>query len=44
MLVATILFWMGRNDFVHVPPKGVAFVKEAFSKEGLKAIGKLASW
>jgi len=41
MLLATILFWMGRNEFVHVPPKGMAFVKEAFSKEGLKALGKL---
>ena len=41
MLVATLLFWMGRNEFVHIPPKGVGYVKEMFSKEGLKAIGKL---
>lgn len=41
MLIATILFWMGRKDYVHVPPKGMAVVKEAFSKEGLQAVGKL---
>ncbi|HHH29558.1 MAG TPA: MFS transporter [Polyangiaceae bacterium] len=41
MLIATILFWMGREDYVHVPPKGMAVVKEAFSKEGLRAIAKL---
>jgi POT family proton-dependent oligopeptide transporter len=41
MLLATFLFWKGRNVFVHVPPKGVEFVKEVFSPEGLKAVGKL---
>ncbi len=41
MLIATVMFWMGRNDYVHVPPKGMAVVKEAFSKDGLAAIGKL---
>ena len=41
MFLATLVFWMGRNKYVHVPPKGMAFVKEAFSREGLKAIGKL---
>jgi len=41
MLIATLLFWQGRNVYVHVPPKGVEFVKEAFSPEGLKAMGKL---
>ena len=32
---------MGRRKFIHVPPGGVAFVKETFSGEGLKAIRKL---
>lgn len=41
MLLATSLFWMGRHKFVHIPPKGMGFVKEAFSKDGLRAIGKL---
>ena len=42
MLVATVVFWMGRNKFVHIPPGGMAFLKETFSTAGLKAIGKLS--
>ena len=41
MLIATILFWMGRNVFIHVPPGGTKFLKETFSKEGFTAILKL---
>jgi POT family proton-dependent oligopeptide transporter len=42
MVLATIFFWMGRKVFIHIPPGGMDFVKEAFSKEGLSAIGRLA--
>lgn len=41
MLIATIVFWMGRHEFVHIPPKGMEFVKEVFSGVGLKALGQL---
>ena len=41
MLIATILFWMGRHVFIHIPPGGYKFVKEILSREGLMAIGKL---
>ncbi|MEM8609779.1 MAG: POT family MFS transporter, partial [Myxococcota bacterium] len=41
MAVATLAFWMGRNSFVHIPPGGVAFLREVFSGEGLRALGKL---
>ncbi len=41
MLTATAVFWMGRHKFVHVPPAGISFAKEAFSGEGLRALGKL---
>ena len=41
MFIATILFWMGRNTFIHIPPGGIKFLKEVFSREGLTAIGKL---
>ena len=41
MVLATIAFWMGRKKFVHSPAGGIKFVKEVFSGEGLKAIGKL---
>ena len=42
MLMATIVFWMGRHRFIHVPAGGKAFLQEAFSGEGLRAIGKLS--
>ena len=41
MLLATWVFWLGRNKFIHVPAGGMAFVKETFSPVGLKALGKL---
>ncbi len=41
MLIATIIFWMGRKKFVHIPKGGLAFVREFFSREGLSAIGRL---
>ncbi len=41
MTLATVVFWMGRDKFVHVPPGGVAFLREVFSCEGLAALGKL---
>lgn len=42
MVLATIAFWLGRDKFVHIPRAGWEFVKECFSGEGLKAIGKLS--
>ncbi len=41
MVLATIAFWFGRKKFVHIPRSGLGFVKECFSGEGIKAIGKL---
>jgi len=43
MMLATILFWIGRNKFIHIPPAGSNFVKETFSFEGLKSIRKILS-
>ena len=42
MALATLVFWMGRNQFVHIPPGGMAFVRDVFSKEGLEVLGRLA--
>ncbi len=42
MLIATIVFWMGRNKFVHIPPGGMTFVRETFSGEGIRAALKLS--
>ena len=32
MLVATLVFWGGRNDFAHVPARGSEFIRQTFSK------------
>ncbi len=42
MAVATLVFWLGRYKYVHVPPGGTAVVKEALSGEGLRALSRLA--
>lgn len=42
MLSATWVFWSGRHKFVHIPAGGIEFVREALSREGLGAIGKLS--
>ena len=41
MLIATIVFWSGRNDFAHIPARGSEFIRETFSSLGLKTMGKL---
>ena len=41
MLLATLTFWAGRHRFVHIPPGGMRFVREAFSRVGLGALGRL---
>lgn len=42
MAVATVLFWMGRNRFVHIPARGVEVFKDTFTGEGLASILRLA--
>jgi proton-dependent oligopeptide transporter, POT family len=42
MLVATIIFWLGRKKFVHLPPVGLKnYLQEIRKPENLKAIGNL---
>jgi len=41
MLLAAIAYFLGRRKFVHIPPAGAGFVKQCFSGEGLKALGRL---
>ncbi len=41
MLLATWVFWLGRNVFIHIPASGVEFIKETFSKDGLLTIARL---
>ncbi|MFM8706325.1 MAG: POT family MFS transporter [Planctomycetia bacterium] len=42
MAVATLVFWLGRHRFIHVPPRGPRYFAETFGPEGLAAILKLA--
>lgn len=43
MAVATLIFWMGRNKFIHVPPAGwQKFKQETFSPDGVRALINLA--
>ncbi len=42
MLMATVVFWMGRRKFVHIPPAGLGnYTRELFRRENLKALGNL---
>jgi len=39
MLIATIIFWLGRRKFVHIPPVGlVPYAKDLFRLETLKIV------
>lgn len=41
MALATFVFWLGRNRFIHVPPGGNQFIKDTFSLEGVKSVASL---
>jgi POT family proton-dependent oligopeptide transporter len=41
MVVATLTFWAGRRRFVHIPPGGMEFVRETFSRDGLFTLLRL---
>ena len=42
MFIATVIFYQGRHEFVSMPPAGWdTYVKDMFSKEGLKTLGGL---
>jgi len=41
MALATLVFWLGRHRFVHIPPRGQGYFMETFGPSGLAAILKL---
>ena len=42
MFIATVIFWLGRKKFVHIPPAGVRnYIKEIATPTNLKALGNL---
>ena len=42
MFIATVLFWMGRNDFAHIPPQPKKFLEELLQPAFLKSLAGLA--
>ena len=43
MVIATIFFWAGRKKMVHVPPRGLGYLKEAFlTREGIAILARIA--
>lgn len=43
MLIATVIFWSGRYQFVHIKPAGIGFIKAMISPNGMTTLAKLAS-
>lgn len=43
MGIATLVFWLGRKKFAHIPPRGSKYFKETFSGDNLSAIFRLCS-
>ncbi|MEC9005504.1 MAG: POT family MFS transporter [Nitrospirota bacterium] len=41
MLIATWVFWVGRWQYAHIPPKGTSFLRELLDTENLQAIWRL---
>ena len=41
MFLATVVFWCGRNRMVRIPPSGSQFVREVFSKDGVRTIASV---
>jgi proton-dependent oligopeptide transporter, POT family len=42
MAIATLMFWLGRTAYIHVPPGGAAFLREVFSRDGVATILRLS--
>jgi len=38
MALATLVFWLGRHRFVHIPPGGREFLRETFDSTGIRAL------
>lgn len=43
MALATLVFWMGRWKFVHIPARGLHVFREMLSRDGLFAVAKLST-
>lgn len=43
MFVATLVFWLGRNRYVHAPPAGMKFLSEIRSPAGMRTLVRLST-
>jgi POT family proton-dependent oligopeptide transporter len=43
MLIATLVFYAGRYEFVHIPPGGRAFARQLFARDGWSSLLRLAA-
>lgn len=41
MAIATLVFWLGRNRFAHIPASGTAFVRDLFAASGRQLLLRL---
>lgn len=41
MGVATLVFWLGRRRYAHIPPAGRRFFRDTLTPDGLRALGRL---
>jgi POT family proton-dependent oligopeptide transporter len=44
MFLATLVFWLGRHRFAHVPPDARGFLKDLCSRDGFQMIGRLGGF
>lgn len=42
MALATLVFWLGRYKYAHIPARGVGFISEAWSPEGRRILLRLS--
>lgn len=41
MAIATLMFWLGRHEYAHIPPRGKQLLKETLGPEGRHALWNL---
>jgi POT family proton-dependent oligopeptide transporter len=41
MGIATLIFWLGRGRFAHIPPAGIDVIREVSNRESLRRLGQL---
>jgi proton-dependent oligopeptide transporter, POT family len=41
MAIATLVFWLGRNRYAHIPPAGKQFFRDTFGEQGRETLRRL---